>query len=322
MAVRSIPPLVACAREVMRLAPDAWIVNFSNPAGLVTQALIAATGARVIGVCDTPSEVFHEIAHALQLPAGACHFDYFGLNHLGFIREVWWRGRRQLSRLWNDPEALARIYRTPLFAPARLRELGLLPTEYVFYYDAPERAVANMRAAGDTRGAVIARLTRALFDDLRDGGIDPLARYERYLADRSAGYMQLESGAAHPAPPAAWAHLTGYDKIALHTIQAMVHDSNAIIPLNVLNRGNIPDLADDDVIEVPCVVNGNGPHPLHAGALPGQVRALITTVKAYERATIDAVSIGTREALVDALALNPLVPTRTDAEALVGSLRL
>jgi 6-phospho-beta-glucosidase len=134
--------------------------------------------------------------------------------------------------------------------------------------------------------------------------------------------MQLESGAAHPAPPADWAHLTGYDKIALHTIQAMVHDSNAIIPLNVLNRGNIPDLADDDVIEVPCVVNGNGPHPLHAGALPGQVRALITTVKAYERATIDAVSIGTREALVDALALNPLVPTRTNAEALVGSLRL
>ena len=139
-----------------------------------------------------------------------------------------------------------------------------------------------------TELAGIARLTRALFDDLRDGGIDPLARYERYLTDRSAGYMQLESGAAHPAPPAAWAHLTGYDKIALHTIQAMVHDSNAIIPLNVLNRGNIPDLADDDVIEVPCVVNGNGPHPLHAGALPGQVRALITTVKAYERATIDA----------------------------------
>ena len=339
MAVRTIPPLVAHVREVTRLAPEAWVINFTNPAGLVTQALIAETGARVVGICDTPTEVFHEVAHALGVPADECRFDYVGLNHLGFVREVWWKGQPQLARLWDDAAALARVYRTPLFPPARLRALRLLPTEYVFYYESPERAVANLRAAGETRGGVIARLTDELFADLGRGVADPVARYERYLAERSAGYMQLESGTRSterrdsspgeagreddaPRPAAPWAHLTGYDKIALNTIQAMVHHTNAVIPLNVPNRGNIPELAADDVIEAPCVVNANGPQPLHVGALPEQVRDLVVGVKAFERATIAAVRAGTREALVDALALNPLVPTRAAADALVGALQL
>lgn len=323
MAVRSIPALVAYAREVMRLAPDAWIINFTNPAGLVTQALIAETGARVVGVCDTPGEVFQEVAHALGQPAEACTFDYVGLNHLGFIREVWWRGRPQLARLWDDEATLARVYRTPLFSTARLRDIRLLPTEYVFYYDSPERAVANLRAAGDTRGAIISRLTRDLFADLEKGVADPVARYEGYLAQRSAGYMQLESGAPDgAAAPAPWAHLTGYDKIALHTIRGIVHDTNAIIPLNVLNRGNIPELADDDVIEAPCIVTASGPRALHVGALPPQVRDLVVRVKTFERATIEAVRTGTREAMVAALALNPLVPSQAAARRLVEVLCL
>jgi 6-phospho-beta-glucosidase len=339
MAVRTIPPLVAHVRQVVRLAPEAWVINFTNPAGLVTQALIADTGARVVGICDTPTEVFHEVAHALGLPAEECRFDYIGLNHLGFVREVWWHGRPQLARIWDDAAALARVYRTPLFPPARLRELRLLPTEYVFYYESPARAVANLREAGDTRGGVIARLTDALVADLAKGVADPVARYERYLADRSAGYMQFEAGVKStarpgvspgdacgedldPRPAAPWAHLTGYDKIALNTIQAMVHHTNAVIPLNVPNRGNIPELAADDVIEAPCVVNANGPQALHVGALPEPVRDLVVRVKAFERATIAAVRAGSREALVEALALNPLVPTRSAAESLVGALQL
>ncbi len=325
MAVRTIPPLVAYAREVMARAPEAWIVNFTNPAGLVTQAVASATGARIVGICDTPTEVFQEIAHAIEAPAEECFFDYVGLNHLGWVREVYWRGRPRLANIWDDEAVLSRVYRTPLFPAARLAELKLLPTEYVFYYESPDRALANLRAAGSTRAEVIARLTRELFDDLAAGDGDPIARYERYLADRSAGYMQLESGrppgAAAP-PPAPWAHLTGYDKIALNTIQAIVRNSNAVIPLNVLNRGNIPELADDDVIEAPSVVTANGPRALHVGALPPQVRDLVLRVKAFERATIAAVKTGTREALADALALNPLVPSRELAARLVDALAL
>ena len=323
MAVRTIPPLVDYAREVVARAPAAWIINFTNPAGLVTQALTSETGARVVGICDTPTEVFQEVAHALGVPAEECRFDYVGLNHLGFIREVYWQGQPRLHALWENEQTLARVYRTPLFSPMRLRELRLLPTEYVFYYESPELAVANLRAAGDTRGAVIARLTRELFADLAKGVTDPVARYEQYLADRSAGYMQFESGSqGGHSTPAPWAHLTGYDKIALNTIQAMVRHSNAVIPLNVVNHGNIPDLADDDVIEAPCVVNANGPYAMHVGALPPQVRDLVIGVKAFERATIAAVRGGSRAALVEALALNPLVPSRDAAARLVEVLQL
>lgn len=325
MAVRTIPPLVAYAREVMARAPGAWIINFTNPAGLVTQAVASETGARIIGICDTPTEVFQEIAHAIEAPTEECSFDYVGLNHLGWVREVHWRGRPRLANIWDDEAVLSRVYRTPLFGAAQLSELKLLPTEYVFYYESPERAVANLRAAGSTRAEVIARLTRALFDDLSAGQADPIGCYERYLADRSAGYMQLEGGRSSGSdapPPAPWAHLTGYDKIALNTIQAMSRNSNAVIPLNVLNRGNIPELADDDVIEAPSVVNANGPRALHVGALPPQVRDLVLRVKAFERATIAAVRTGTREALVDALALNPLVPSRDLASRLVDALAL
>ena len=301
------------------------MINFTNPAGLVTQALIGETGARVIGICDTPTEVFHEIAHALGLPADECRFDYVGLNHLGFVREVYWRGTPQLASRWDDEAFLASVYRTPLFSPARLRDIRLLPTEYVSYYDSPERAVANLRAAGTTRGAEIARLTRDLFADLQAGASDPVARYERYLAERSAGYMRLEAGLAAtsaPEAPAPWASLTGYDRIAVAVITAIVRNANAVIPLNVPNRGNVPDLANDDVIEVPSVVNANGPQPLHVGALPPEARDLIVRVKAFERATIVAVRAGTRDALVGALALNPLVPSRATAEAMLSALRL
>ncbi len=325
MAVRTIAPLIGYAREVMARAPDAWIINFTNPAGLVTQAVARETGARILGICDTPTEVFQEVAHALGVPAEECAFDYVGLNHLGWVREVYWRGRPRLAGIWDDEAVLARIYRTPLFPPSRLSELRLLPTEYVFYYESAALAVANLRAAGDTRGTVIRDLTAGLFRDLAAGVPDPVARYEQYLAARSAGYMQIEAGrpaSGAAAAPAPWAHLTGYDRIAVHTIRAIVRNQNAVIPLNVRNNGNIPDLEPDDVIEAPAVVNASGPRALHVGALPPQVRDLVRRVKAYERATITAVRTGSRRALISALTLNPLVPSRAVASALVERLIL
>src|SRR5439155_19284275 len=99
-------------------------------------------------------------------PASRCFFDYAGLNHLGRLREVYCAGVAQLPRLWDDPGALARVYRVPLFEQASLRSLRLLPTEYVFFYDRPAEALANLAAAGTTRGAAIANLTTRLFRDL------------------------------------------------------------------------------------------------------------------------------------------------------------
>ena len=320
MALRTIPAVVQYAQEVTTRAPRAWIVNFTNPVGIVTQAVRHATGARVIGICDTPTELFEDIAHALDVPSAECYFDYFGLNHLGWVREVLHRGVPQLARLWDRPDLLRAIYRAPLFEPERLQALRLLPTEYVYYYYRAREAFENVRRSGTSRGAVIDALNTQLFGVLREGRADPVAAYESYLAARNAGYMQIESGASAPLERSPWAELTGYDKIALHTVRGIHFNANATVPLNVENRGNLPELEPGDVIEVPCVVNANGALPLHAGPMPDAVRDLVVRVKAYERATVRAGLSGRREHAVEALALNPLVGDRERADTLVAAL--
>lgn len=320
MAIRTIPPMLEYGRLVARRAPSAWLVNFSNPVSIVSQAVHQHTGARSLGICDTPAELFEDAAHALGLPPAACDYDYFGLNHLGWLREVTFQGAPQMARLWEDDARLDAVYRSPLFERERLRDLRLLPTEYLYYYYRPELALANLQQAGTSRGRVVAALTDALFADLASGVDDPIARYRQYLAARDGSYMQLESGSATPRVTPDWAELSGYDRIALMTVSAIAGDTGAVIPLNVPNRGTLPFLDDDDIIETPCVVDAHGPHPRAVAPVPNHARALIACVKEYERATVQAAVTGERDDCVAALALNPLVHSRALAGQLVDAL--
>lgn len=320
MAWRTVPAVVEYAREVAARAPHAWIINFTNPVGIVTQAVQTATGAKVIGICDTPTELFEEVAHALGLPSAECYFDYFGLNHLGWVREVYHRGEPQIHRLWKEPALLDRLYRAPLFPRELLQELRLLPTEYCYYYYRTADAFENLRTAGQTRGRVISELNARLFADLARGREEPVGVYERYLASRDAGYMQLESGADAPLARSPWAQLTGYDKIALQTVRAIRENSGALIPLNVRNGGNLPELDDDDSVEITCAVNANGALPLHSGHVPDSVRDLLVQVKEYERLTVRA-ALGRDLALAgQALSRNPLVASPDLARRLIAAM--
>lgn len=320
MAMATIPPMVGYAREVERRAPRALIVNVTNPVGMVTQAVTTATGARIVGICDTPGELFEEVAHALGLAPSECHFDYFGLNHLGWLREVYHRGAPQLARLWEDPRLLASVYRAPLFEAGFLQRLRLLPTEYLFYYYRPERAVENVRRAGRSRGEEIRALNARLFEDLRRRGADPVRVYDEYIAARSGGYMRIDAGAAGPRRPAPWAEPTGYDKVALAVLRGIHGDLGRVLPLDVPNRGNLPELEDGDVVEVPCVVNASGALPLHVGPVPDAVRDLLVQVKDYERLTVEAALTGSRETAWLALARNPLVRDPGLAEELITAM--
>ncbi len=320
MALRTIPHVVAYAREIEMHAPRAWVINFTNPVGMITQAALAATPGRTIGICDTPTELFEEVAHALGKPTDECYFDYFGLNHLGWVREVYWNGEPQLHRLWPDPRALERLYRVPLFSGEFLAKLRLLPTEYVYYYYRSQEAYENIRRAGQSRGSAIERLNARFFEDLK-AAVDPVRVYEDYLAARNATYMQIESGSRALPVRWPWAELTGYDKIALSVVRAIHFNSGAIIPLNVRNSGNLPDLEPGDTIEVPCVVNGNGARALHVGPVPEAVRSLLSQVKTYERLTVQAAVSGDRALAEEALACNPLVQERALAARLLDSLQ-
>lgn len=332
MAVRTIPAMVEYGRMVARLAPRAWLINFSNPVSLITQAVHQETDARLIGICDTPMEMFEDAAHALGLPASVCSYDYFGLNHLGWLRDVLFEGEGQLHRIWKDDEALKAAYRSPLFEPERLRKLKLLPTEYLYYYYRPEVALEHMKRAGSSRGAAVAKLTDEFFSDVRrEGALAPSDRrglkpspserlYQQYLAKRDGSYMQLETGVTTPRIKPDWAELSGYDRIALMTMRAIVHNQGAVIPLDVANRGTLPFLDDEDIVEVPCRVDATGPHPQPVAPIPDHPRALIDRVKKYERATVKAALTGHRDELIDALALNPLVSSQEQSARLVAAL--
>lgn len=316
-ALRTIPHAVAYARLVAREAPDAWIVNFTNPAGIISQAVTSQSDARIIGICDAPSDHCAAVAQALGLDPARCRFDYFGLNHLGWLREVYVDGRPRLGRIWSNPDLLKRVYRAPLFGAGFLKDLRLLPTEYLFYYYNPWEAFENVRKAGQTRGQEVATLNNWLFETLASHEVEGVGLYHQYLKARSAGYMQIDAAAK---PSNAAADAGGYARVALAVVRAIHSNTNAILPLNVTNGGVLADLADDDVVEVPCVVNANGATPLHLRPVPDSVRELITRVKEYERLTIEAAVLHSVEAAERALAVNPLIGHRDLARELIAAL--
>ncbi len=320
MATRTIPHAVRYAEQVTEASPRAWIVNFTNPVGMVTEAMRTVTD-RVIGICDTPTELFDDTARALGLDATACSFDYFGLNHLGWLREVYSGGEPQLHRLWNDADRRWFTNRRALYDSKSLPDLKLLPTEYVYYYDQPGRAFDNVQRAGRGRGQAIAELTCTLFDTLQVSSVDCVLHYKTYLRLRSGTYMQIESGAYDPVMSQRQSTLSGYDKIALLVVRAIHLNTNAIVPLSVRNAGNIHGLEDDDVVEVPCAVGANGAQPVHVGEVPDRVRPLLTRVKEYERHTVRAALERSMPAAADALATNPLVPDRATADRLLADLQ-
>jgi 6-phospho-beta-glucosidase len=316
MALRTIPVILEQARAVERYSSQAWFINFSNPAGLITQALMGETSVRVVGICDTPTELFHRIGIALGAPDAEC--DYFGLNHLGWVRRVQSCGRDVTERLLNSDSLLRSLYSTDLFDPALIRTLGLIPTEYLFFYYAKRKALENQRAAGATRGEEIARLNQTLFSELAHD-LDSsrperaVATYVRYLNQRSGSYMKLETegGSAFVNNSGLdddpFESATGYHRIALDVMQGLSVATPRRIVVNVRNEGTIEDLQADDVVEVPCLVSRTGIVPQAVGSMPDSVRGLVLAVKAYEKAAIRAAVESSMELAQLALLLYPAV---------------
>ena len=326
MALRTIPVTLEHARIVERVAPSAWFINFTNPAGLITQALHQNTRLRLIGICDTPIELFHNIAHAVGEPLADMTFDYAGLNHLGWVRRVLLRGEDITGRFLEDTRLLRRIYPTGLFDPALIQTLRLIPTEYLFFYYSQRKAHANQVRAGASRGEEIGRLNRDLFQLL--GGLDParsLDAYRNYLLQRNASYMTLESRAESAFDVARQDYnpfetATGYHRIALDVMTALVSTQSSSVVLNVRNGGAIEDLAADDIVEVPCDIDRDGPRPRHAGSLPASVRGLVQSVKAYERTAIQAALSGSRTLAQLAMLEYPMIGDWELAAGLLDSL--
>jgi 6-phospho-beta-glucosidase len=316
--LRTVPVARRIAATVEAEAPEAWVINFTNPAGMVTEAMSRLLGDRVIGICDSPVGLFRRVARALGVDAADAWFDYAGLNHLGWLRRVLVDGRDVLPGLLADDAALATFEEGRLFGGPWLRSLGAIPNEYVYYYDYTQDAIASILAAPATRGEFLAEQQEAFYRTAREAPTDAAARWEEVRTEREATYM-AESREASGAGARHAADLDGggYDRVALALMRAIAVDEQATLVLNVRNRSALPDLDADAVVEVPCLVGRNGAHPLAAGALDPHPAALVAAVKAAERAAIDAAVNGSRAAAVTALAIHPLVGSVHAAERII-----
>jgi len=312
MALRTIPVLTELITQARRAAPEAWIVNFTNPAGLITQALTSAGIQRVVGICDSPPALGRRIAAYLDVPEEHLRLDYLGLNHLGWVRAVWTDHADRLPEILASDEAIMAIYGRALFAPAALREFGLLPNEYLHYYYSHDEAVRRLRAAPSTRGQdvmeVASRLRVAVLDAAARGE-DPLVPYLAAIFARRSTYMAAETGRPRDLAMMGGHVEGGYARAALDLIEGMRTPEDRPLIVNTTNHEAITDLAEDDIVEVPCRIDGRGPHPQSMGALPAAVRDLTLQVKAYERATVAAALSASWSDAVAALAGHPLVPS-------------
>jgi 6-phospho-beta-glucosidase len=331
MALRTVPVAVEQARTVHRLAPQAWLINFTNPAGLITQAIQHHSDARVVGICDTPSEMLHRIAHALSAASSEVRCEYLGLNHLGWVRKIELRGSDVTEQVLADDGILDQLYPAPMFDHELIRGLKLIPTEYLYFYYSRRKALTNQQAHGCSRGVEIGRLNGGLFERLRgllaekdeDGA---LAAYMLYLNNRSGSYMQLESaGADAPNKQASYDEdpfraVNGYHRIALDVMKALRSHEKRRVIVNVRNNGAIADIAGDDVVEVPCFIGRDSITPEPAGTLPAVVRGLVLAVKEYERATIDAAMTGSPLSARKAMLLNPAIGEWEPSEGLLRDL--
>ncbi|MEU5217589.1 6-phospho-beta-glucosidase [Streptomyces sp. NPDC020807] len=318
--LRTVPVAERIARRVAELAPEAWVINFTNPAGLVTEAMSRILGNRVVGICDSPVGLGRRVARMLGAHPDEAWIDYVGLNHLGWLRGLRIGGRDELPRLLADDEALGSFEEGRLFGPEWLRSLGSIPNEYLHYYYFNREAVHAYRTAERTRGAYLRDQQAGFYARMAKPDTPALATWHETLADREATYMAANREAAGIGErDEEDLESGGYEKVALALMRAIARDERATLVLNVRNGATLSVLDADAVIEVPCLVDANGAHPVSVSPLPGHAVGLVTSVKAVEREVLAAVESGSRATAVKAFALHPLVDSVAVARRLVDN---
>ncbi len=329
MALRSIPAILGYARLLQEVSPKAWMFNFTNPAGLVAQALRDSGFERSIGICDGANGGQGAIATWAGVEPGRIRAEVFGLNHLSWCRRAWLDGEDLIPKAIADDHFVREMQK--LFEPALVRQVGMHINEYLYYYYYAEKALAAISREAKTRGEEIVELNLRLVEQLEEIGVEhnperALRTYFGYEKRRHATYMNYAYGsitreeadrqqvfdAEIPAEAG-----EGYAGVALSLIAAMEKDLPLYTALNVPNDDSIMGMQANDVVEISCCVDGKGIQVLPIGEIPAPQLGLMNAVKLYERLTVQAIRESSRELAVQALMMHPLVLSYSRARALV-----
>jgi len=278
-ALRTIPVALEIARNISKYAPDAWLLNFTNPAGIVSEAIMKHTDTKVIGLCNVPINMQMTVAKHFDVEPERIELEYVGLNHLSWAR-VRLDGRdvtpNVLENVWGGKGDIDKDF---------LQAMGWVPNYYLNYFAHPQRVVDKQMRAEETR----AEYLQGVEAELLQMYADPALKVKPKLLETRGGAY--------------------YSTAAVRLIRAIAQDRREVHIVNVRNGTSLPDLPENTAVEVPSVISKSGAHPLGMGRLPLQLRGLIVTVKAYEELTVEAAVTGNEDTARLALFTHPLVPS-------------
>lgn len=290
-ALRTIPPMLALAQRMEELCPQAFLINYTNPSGIISEALGKHSRVKYISLCSGPITWTGQILEKLGVDPKRANVDWIGLNHLGFAVRVLVDG---VDMTAQAVDAVADHW--PVDGEW-IRTLGAIPASYLRYFFHPGKVVEEARQPGKlTRGEEVKQIEAELLAQYADPNLD---EKPELLKKRGGG---------------------GYSETAFAAMIAIYENSGERQIVQALNRGAVDDLPEDASVEIACLVDRDGAHPIHFGQIPLRIRGLIQAVKAYESLTVAAAVEGSRRLAMQALMAHPLVPDWEIAKPLLERL--
>ncbi|PLR87215.1 6-phospho-beta-glucosidase [Bacillus sp. V33-4] len=292
--LRTIPVILEICRDMEELCPDAWLINFTNPAGMVTEAVLRYSNIKkVVGLCNVPIGMEMGIAKLLDVEHSRIRIDFTGLNHMVYGLDVYVDGgsvKDKVIDLLTDPNnsSFVKNIQGLGWEPGFIKALNILTCPYHMYYyktkEMIDKDVANAEKEG-TRAEVVQKLEKELFELYKDPNLDIKP-------------PQLEKrGGAY------------YSDAAVRLITSIYNDKRDIQPVNTRNNGAIASIPNESAVEVSCVITKDGPKPIVMGDLPVPVRGLVQQIKSFERVAAEAAVTGDYNTALLAMTINPLTPS-------------
>lgn len=325
-AMRSIPALIEYCELIKKYSkPDVKVFNFTNPAGLVSQALSDCGYDFTFGICDAPSGMLHSFAKLYNVSSDRVYGDIYGLNHLSFFNSITVDGKNIIDELIDNDLAYENTDMR-YFSKEMLKERGFVPNEYLYYFFSREKAVKNILNAEKTRGEQIEEFNRLMISELSEIDIEndfdkALEIFEKYYGMRENSYMAGETGVKRnfqwhfdPFSP----DDGGYAGVALRYISILKSKKDGEMIFCTKNKGALSFLEDTDIVEVTCNVNSDTvtPKSFSDDKIDSYAKELIRRVKLYERTAARAILNRSKKQAIEALALHPLIESFTAAKAI------
>lgn len=338
-AIRTIPSILHCMEVIRKYAKkDSIVFNFTNPSGLITQAIYDAGYENVIGICDNATGIKIDISDTLKINARDIYVKVYGLNHLSWADSVEIGGVNVLPKLMKSEAFIKNFHQFRYFDRSLIRHLGEIPNGYLYYYYHRERALNNMLSASLSRGEQIHYINEEMMSKLIKHDIEKepeecLKIYQDYMHRREGSYMSIELGNQESFQeeidikslgiPELLGESSfneiyeGYAGVVFNYIDSVNYNKGIDLAINVENNGAVSGLSNDDVVEVTCEIKSDGAHPLIFKDIPESNLLLMKVIKRYEKLTIEAVKNKSKELAVEALTLHPLVSDYSLAVKLV-----